>query len=321
MDFYLGRIANKPDNGRSVPKFSVAVLAAAVGLLCFPALSTAATLISPTDGAIFRPGETLRLEWSLAPGERGARFFMASTSELSSPAWTAPAGDGSALMTDTHVVYDYRIPKDARRDTFSWRLCVATDGQASDDQCTFTETRHYVIPPDPACSDGIDNDGDGKRDLADRSCLNRRNGKSEAGQVPDCFDGVDNDGDGLKDYPRDPGCRSDADSSEVDRRRRSKRHATTTKRRQPSKPSGHGDSITLAEGKRAIGAYARDFIRGMDEIDTVRLTDCYQHHGGVICTMSMRDEADGITCTLAAGAFPTNPIRVEPLGESDCKRT
>ncbi len=85
----------------------------------------------------------------------------------------------------------------------------------------------------PACSDGIDNDGDGKTDTDDAGCddesdrvegdpevgANCNDGKDNDGDgdtdavdlgcsvtVDACRDGVDNDGDGKTDFPDDPGC-------------------------------------------------------------------------------------------------------------------
>jgi hypothetical protein len=55
----------------------------------------------------------------------------------------------------------------------------------------------------PACSDGIDNDRDGKTDYPDDpGCINA-GWTHEQGQ---CENGVDDDGDGLIDSPADPGC-------------------------------------------------------------------------------------------------------------------
>jgi YVTN family beta-propeller protein len=51
-----------------------------------------------------------------------------------------------------------------------------------------------------ACSDGLDNDGDGLFDAADPGCIGIRSPNSEN---PACNDGVDNDGDGLTDYTVD----------------------------------------------------------------------------------------------------------------------
>jgi len=74
---------------------------------------------------------------------------------------------------------------------------------------------HYLARPTsgPDCSDGVDNDGDGRVDSADAGCsgptdwLERRNGM-------ECDDGVDNDADGMIDYPADFGCFGPNDSWE-----------------------------------------------------------------------------------------------------------
>ena len=69
----------------------------------------------------------------------------------------------------------------------------------------------------PQCSDGVDNDGDGKVDANDPGCLSGPGGTYNpndndetdpaAGAKPQCSDGVDNDGDGKVDA-NDPGCLS-----------------------------------------------------------------------------------------------------------------
>ena len=64
-----------------------------------------------------------------------------------------------------------------------------------------------VVPP-PACSDGIDNDGDGLVDYpADPGCWS----PDDPWETVDCSDGIDNDGDGLIDWDPngvgpDPSC-------------------------------------------------------------------------------------------------------------------
>ena len=64
-----------------------------------------------------------------------------------------------------------------------------------------------------ACSDGKDNDGDGKIDYpADPGCTSAAD--TDETDVPQCSDGLDNDGDGLIDYPNDPGCASYLDATE-----------------------------------------------------------------------------------------------------------
>ena len=66
------------------------------------------------------------------------------------------------------------------------------------------------------CSDGTDNDGDGKIDFpADPGCSGPTD-DDEADNKTECNDGVDNDGDGKIDFPADPGCSSARDNSEAD---------------------------------------------------------------------------------------------------------
>jgi len=62
-----------------------------------------------------------------------------------------------------------------------------------------------------ACSDGIDNDGDGLIDYpADPGCAS----PASLQENPHCSDGIDNDGDGLIDFPADPGCFNAASDNE-----------------------------------------------------------------------------------------------------------
>jgi hypothetical protein len=63
----------------------------------------------------------------------------------------------------------------------------------------------------PACSNGVDDDGDGATDFpADMGCR-------DAGDVSErdaCSDGLDDDTDALADWPADPGCRDAASELE-----------------------------------------------------------------------------------------------------------
>jgi hypothetical protein len=65
----------------------------------------------------------------------------------------------------------------------------------------------------PQCSDGADNDDDGKVDFGDPQCTGPLD-NTEAERA--CQDGLDNDGDGRVDYPDDPGCSDGEDNTEVD---------------------------------------------------------------------------------------------------------
>ncbi len=68
----------------------------------------------------------------------------------------------------------------------------------------------------PACSDGMDNDGDGKIDLADPGCLDIiDDDETDPASPPQCANGIDDDGNGLTDYPQDPGCVSAGDPQEA----------------------------------------------------------------------------------------------------------
>jgi hypothetical protein len=73
-------------------------------------------------------------------------------------------------------------------------------------------------PPPPACSDGTDNDADGKIDYpADPGCTSATDtDETDPPPPPACSDGTDNDADGKVDYPADPGCTGPADTDEAD---------------------------------------------------------------------------------------------------------
>lgn len=68
--------------------------------------------------------------------------------------------------------------------------------------------------PKPLCSNGIDDNGDGYKDYPlDTDC----HAASENYEGPAaCEDGLDNDGDGKVDYPNDPGCLTPSDTTESD---------------------------------------------------------------------------------------------------------
>ena len=72
-------------------------------------------------------------------------------------------------------------------------------------------------PPPPQCSDGTDNDGDGRTDHpADAGCSSPSDDSEspDPPPPPQCADGRDNDRDGRTDHPADRGCSSPSDDSE-----------------------------------------------------------------------------------------------------------
>jgi Putative metal-binding motif len=74
-----------------------------------------------------------------------------------------------------------------------------------------------VGPPSPtACSNGLDDDGDGQSDSGDPGCSGAAD-TTETNPAVACDDGVDNDGDGLTDWRSsggDPSCSSLTDTTE-----------------------------------------------------------------------------------------------------------
>jgi len=72
-------------------------------------------------------------------------------------------------------------------------------------------------PAGPACSDGIDNDGDGMTDFPEDLGCESADGDTESAAVkPQCMDNRDNDGDGKIDFPSDPGCPAGQADDELD---------------------------------------------------------------------------------------------------------
>jgi Tfp pilus assembly protein PilV len=80
----------------------------------------------------------------------------------------------------------------------------------ADPGCSSAADNDEYNPPPPACSDGADNDGDGKIDLADPGCSSAADNDEYNPPPPQCRDGADNDSDNLID-DQDPGCHSDGD--------------------------------------------------------------------------------------------------------------
>jgi len=78
--------------------------------------------------------------------------------------------------------------------------------------CLGYDTSGCIAPK--ACSDGIDNDGDGAIDFPNDQGCSSADDDNEVN--PTCIDLIDNDGDGLIDFPADPGCTDAHDDDETD---------------------------------------------------------------------------------------------------------
>lgn len=95
-----------------------------------------------------------------------------------------------------------------------------------------------------ACSDGADNDQDGRVDYPqDPGCANPEDPDEEDGPPAACSDNVDNDLDGRTDYPDDPGCAGPSDQEETD-------------------PLTLGIDGTLLYWSEVTGASGYDVVRG-----------------------------------------------------------
>jgi len=70
----------------------------------------------------------------------------------------------------------------------------------------------HPVPLPPQCSDGIDNDGDGRIDADDPGCADAADLDEHSPELA-CDDGIDNDGDGFVDAA-DPNCTSPSRNSE-----------------------------------------------------------------------------------------------------------
>ena len=101
---------------------------------------------------------------------------------------------------------------------------IVTSSSTANNHLLFTDGGAAGPPPPPptyACSNGLDDDGDGKIDYpADPGCTGATD-TDEADPPPPpptyaCSNGLDDDGDGKVDYPADPGCTSSTDNDETD---------------------------------------------------------------------------------------------------------
>jgi subtilase family protein len=98
---------------------------------------------------------------------------------------------------------------------------VVTSSSTTNNHLLFAGGGAPPPPPTYACSNNLDDDGDGKVDYpADPGCT----GATDTNETdappppppPACSNGADDDGDGKVDYPADPGCTSSNDTDEFD---------------------------------------------------------------------------------------------------------
>ncbi len=107
--------------------------------------------------------------------------------------------------------------------THSYQICADSTNVVSEsneiNNCSPATT--FTVTAPPQCSDGIDNDGDGKTDYpSDPGCSSAIDNDEFNAPLTQCRDGIDNDGDGLIDHSSinsinpDPGCLNINDNDE-----------------------------------------------------------------------------------------------------------
>jgi hypothetical protein len=117
--------------------------------------------------------------------------------DLGLPAAAAPFGN----LNQGHVSHVLTSSVGNAGQTSAWPLVPINEFYSSP----------FGFSPFPECSDGIDNDSDGRIDFpADPQCVSA----TSLSENPQCGDGLDNDGDLLVDFPADPECSNVRDPTE-----------------------------------------------------------------------------------------------------------
>ncbi|MBI5457951.1 hypothetical protein HY971_04495 [Candidatus Kaiserbacteria bacterium] len=141
-------------------------------------------------------------------------LHIATSSTGSAEAIGVSSGATTTVHTGTWTVSE--VQKSGYTATFGGDC--NTSGQVTlgaGETKTCTITNNDIAPSAPACSDGIDNDNDGKIDSVDPGCSDANDtDEANAPESPACSDGLDNDDDDLIDSA-DPGCNDSNDTDET----------------------------------------------------------------------------------------------------------
>jgi cysteine-rich repeat protein len=180
------------------------------------------TVTYPTAGVSLTIGSSANITWT--------NIGEISTVELYfSP--TAFAEDDSVLIAGNEAndgSYTWTVINDATTTAGVAVVCPADECGEALWQATVGISGTFTVRSGgrrfAACSDGNDNDGDGKIDYpADPGCSSTTDDSEVDPPVNpppsityQCNDGLDNDSDGKIDYPADPGCSSTTDNDETD---------------------------------------------------------------------------------------------------------
>ncbi len=124
-----------------------------------------------------------------------------------------PELDAQRTISDARALPADAVRDVALTDVGSSDLAVA-DGGVGEDGSPAGDAR--PPPPLPECSDGEDNDEDGRINLYDSDCTSPADPRELGGAVSACANGEDDDEDGRTDFPYDPGCVAAGDPDEAD---------------------------------------------------------------------------------------------------------
>jgi hypothetical protein len=131
--------------------------------------------------------------WSVIP--KSVLAAGASSQDTSSNLTLSAPGSGTQNLYVQHCIDS--------------TLVIAESNESVADNCEVIGA--LSVSPAPACSDGLDNDGDGKIDYpADPGCSSAAD--TNETDPPACSNGIDDDGDGLSDS-NDPSCHTDGNAS------------------------------------------------------------------------------------------------------------
>lgn len=168
------------------------------------------------DGFAYGPGRTRRwgtnepagFQTITISGRQIVAFYTAFDENAATEheAQAAPGDSGGAVFAETAGGWELA----------GIMVAVGTFGGQPAQTALFGNTtwaadlsayRDQILPviAVPACSDGVDDDGDGLVDGDDPGCADPEDAFERSDLLP-CDDGSDDDGDGAHDFPADPGC-------------------------------------------------------------------------------------------------------------------
>ena len=228
----------KDITGKVVDDFTVR---STLGQAAPPPGPTTTTTTSTTAPATTTTSTTSTTTTTTALATTTTTTTVAATTTTSTSTTTAPPATTTTTTTTSPGATSTTTTVPATSTTTTTTAPATTSTTApgvTSTTTSSTSTTSTSVPPNGprACSDGVDNDHDGRIDYPeDKGCdspqdpygqghrrtrrLIRRNGvelpPAATAPIGPCWDGIDNDGDGHADYPKDRDCDAPDDPSEL----------------------------------------------------------------------------------------------------------